>query len=160
MNGTSRKKGKFTRIDLQEQCSDPKSSESAQEEICLQNSSILAVSLYASCYFEISVDKNNSSCWKPALLEKPWHSHNTISRVTAGKHRKCCHLAMEQKRIEHPLSTCAKFLFLSVGDSRSMSTGLKVQKHMLLASKMLEFSSLEQGSFRSLKAGSSCVDWR
>ncbi len=160
MNGTSHKKGEFTRIDLQEQCSDPKSSESAQEEIHLQNSSILAVSLCLSCYFETSLDKNNSSCWKPALLEKPWHSHNTISRVTAGKHRKCCHLAMERKRIEHPLSTCAKFLFSWVRDSRSMSTGLKVQKHILLASMMLEFSSLEQGSFRSLKAGSSCVDWR
>jgi hypothetical protein len=71
MNGTSHKKGKFTRIDLQEQCSDPKSSESAQEEIHHQNSSILAVSLCVSCYFETSLDKNNGSCWKPALLEKP-----------------------------------------------------------------------------------------
>jgi hypothetical protein len=152
MNGTSCKKGKFTRIDLQEQYSDPKSSESAQEEICLQNSSILAVTLCASCYFETSVDKNNSSCWKPPLLEKPWHSHNTISRVTAGKHRKCCHLAMERKTIEHPLSTCAKFLFSWVRDNRSMSTGLKVQKHILLASKMQEFSSLQQKSFLILES--------
>jgi hypothetical protein len=59
---------------------------------------------------------------------------------------------MERKTIEHPLSTCAKFLFLWVRDSRSMSTGLKVQKHILLASKMLEVSSLEQGSFPILES--------